>query len=132
MNSTYDDIFAMFLENCQVDDIDLPNTDEGKYNMIKNAVLHFNNRLSDNLQANNELEEVDRVLTDSHLLILAHYLRLSFLKNKLALFSQLWQPFQKDIGLKNFSYQLSALKTIVEDEENTIDAIILHQSEDFM
>jgi hypothetical protein len=122
----------MFLENCPSDDIDLPNTDEGKYNMIKNAVLHFNNRLSDNLQTNNELEEVDRVLTDSHLLILAHYLRLSILKNTLFLFSRTWQPFKNDIGLKNFSYQISALKEIVKDEQNTIDAIILHQTEDFI
>ena len=130
--TSYDQIYIMFLENCKVDDIDLPNTDEGKYNMIKNAILHFNNRLFDNLQTNDELEEVDRDLTDSHLLILAHYLRLSFLKNELLIFSRTWQPFQKDIGLKNFSYQISALKEIVKDEQNTIDAIILHQTEDFI
>lgn len=132
MSTTYNTIWSMFLQNCQVDDLDLPQTDDGKYDMIKNGVLHFNNRLQDNLQTDNLTETVDRDLSDNHLLILAHFLRLALLINKTTLFSLTWQPFMKDIGLKNFSYQLKTLEFLVEKQEEKIDSIILSQQEDFM
>ena len=133
MNFTsYDTVWSMFLQNCKTDDIELPQTNQGKYDMIRNSILYFNNRMEDSLKTDDLTETVNRELSDDHLLILANFLRLAFLKNQLTYFITVYQPFQKEKKKKNFSYQLSALKTIVEDEVNTIDAIILHQSEDFI
>lgn len=130
--TSYDEIFSMFMQNCKVDDIELPQTDQGKYDMIRNAVFHFNNRMGDNIKLDDTLEKVNRKLSNNHLLLIIHYIRLSFLKNQLTQFSLTWQPFQKDIGLKNFSHQIRALTILIEDQERFIEQIILSQQQDIL
>jgi len=132
MNTTYDEIWLTFLNNCKVTDIDLPQTNEKRYDAIKNAVLHFNNRLRDNLACDNSTETVSRKLNEDHLLILAHYIRLILLINQRTYFENLWQPFQHDVGLKNFQSQLNSLKDSVTQERNTIESLIFNSMEDFL
>lgn len=130
--TSYDDIYQTFLNNCKVDDIDLPSTDEGRYEIIKNAVMHFNNRMRTKIVCDNTTETVSEDLNDDYLLIIAHYIRYLFLVNERTYFESLWQPFQQDVGLKNFSTQLNSLKDSVTEEKNVIDRLIMNQEEDYL
>ncbi len=130
--TSYDQIWAAFLNNCKASDIDIPQTPEKIYETIRNAIMHFNNRLRDNLKWDDTLEEVDREMSDDHLLILAHYIRLIFLINQKTYFESVWQPFSKDVGTKNFSTQLRSLETSVTNQEKTIDRLIINMEEDFL
>lgn len=132
MNTSYDQIWTFFLNNCKVSDIDLPQTDQGIYDAIHNAILYFNNRLRDELQWDDLTETVSRELSGDDLLILVNYLRLIFLINQRTYFESTWIPFQKDIGIKNFGTQLNSLRNSVEEQEKTIDKLIMNTEEDFL
>lgn len=132
MTTSYDQIWSTFLNNCKVSDIDLPQFPEQIYESIRNATMHMNNRLRTNLIGDDELEVLNEQLSDDYLLILAHYIRLFFLINQKTYFESLWQPFQKDVGLKNFSSQLKSLEYSVDDEERTIDRLIMNMEDDFL
>lgn len=80
--TSYDQIWETFLNNCETSDFDVPQQEEDIYKSIRNAILHFNNRLRDNLKADNSTETVNRELSEDDLLILAHFLRYIFLLNK--------------------------------------------------
>lgn len=117
MNTTYDQIWQCFLDNCKTSDINLPTDDEGIYSQIKNASLLFNNRFRDNrIKCDNDTETVDRLLNEDDLLILGNYIRLVFLKNELTAYSSTWQPFSKDIGTTHFSAQIKALESQVNEQ----------------
>lgn len=130
--TSYDQIFTIFMLNCKVDGYDLPTTETGMHNMIVNGVIMYNNRMRDNIVTDNTTETVDRALNDDQILLLANFIKLAYLKNELLIFTTTWQPFQKDIGLKNFSYQLKGLEAIAERHEQYIEKLILNQQEDFM
>ncbi|MEC0584585.1 hypothetical protein P8854_22120, partial [Bacillus spizizenii] len=51
--TSYDQIWETFLNNCETSDFDVPQEEEDIYKSIRNAILHFNNRLRDNLKADN-------------------------------------------------------------------------------
>ncbi|NOL36848.1 hypothetical protein [Bacillus safensis] len=133
MNTTYDQIWQCFLDNCKTSDINLPSDDEGIYSQIKNASLLFNNRFRDNrITCDNDTETVDRLLNEDDLLILGNYIRLVFLKNELTAYSSTWQPFSKDIGTTHFSAQIKALESQVNEQQRTIDKIIFNTEVDFV
>jgi hypothetical protein len=132
MNTSYDDIWTAFLNNCKVSDIDLPQIPEKMFEYIKNAVMHFNNRFRTTIVCDDNLEELSEELNNDYLLILAHYIRLNFLKNQRTYFESLWQPFSKDVGLKNFSTQLNSLKSSVQEQERTIDSLVMNMEDDFL
>jgi hypothetical protein len=122
--TTYDDIYTEFITNCKTDDINLPQLDEQKYNAIRSAVRHYNNKTGDNLKCDDNLEEVSKELNDNQLIIVAHYLRLAFLENQLIEFATVWQPFAKEVGLKNYADQTKRLETLIGKEEDKIEDII--------
>lgn len=130
--TSYDQIWTTFLNNCKVSDIDLPQTPEKIYEIIRNGVMHFNNRLRENIVCDDSTETLNRELSNDYLLILAHYIRLIFLINQKTYFESLWQPFAKDVGLKNFSTQLKSLETSIAEEERTIDRLIMNMEDDFL
>lgn len=130
--TSYDEIYTAFLSRCKVEDIDLPQTDAQIYDIIHNAISDFNNRLRDDLTYSDSTETVSRDLNNDHLLLLAHYIRLNFLKNQLLYFTNTWQPFAREISLKNFMTQLRTYKEIVKDQEKHIETLILNMSEDFL
>lgn len=132
MNTSYDEIWQTFLENCKRDDLDLPNSDTAIYNAIRNALLFFNNRMRTSFKGIDAEESLDNVLSEDELLILANYIRLVFLNNEKTYFEGLWQPFQKDVGLRNFSTQLNSIKDSVEKQEKLIERLFINQSEDFL
>ncbi|MHC9080412.1 hypothetical protein [Bacillus altitudinis] len=133
MNTTYDQIWQCFLDNCKTSDINLPSDDEAIYSQIKNASLLFNNRFRDNrIKCDDDTETVDRLLNEDDLLILGNYIRLVFLKNELTSYSSIWQPFSKDIGATHLSAQIKALESQVNEQQRTIDKIIFNTEVDFV
>lgn len=131
-NTSYNEIWKTFLNNCKVSDIDLPQTDEQRYEVIKNAVLHFNNRLREDVKCDDSTEMVDRKLNGDHLLILAHYIRWSFLINQKTFLESLFQPFSHDVGIRNFKSQMDSLEKSIEKEEEIIEKLILNMAVDFL
>lgn len=132
MATTYDQIWQTFLNNCKASDLDIPSTPEKIYEAIRNAVMHTNNRLRTEIEADDITEQVNVELDNDELLILAHYIRYFFLLNQKTYFEQLWQPFASDISLKNFSAQLKSLDGAVDKEQHTIDMLIRNMSEDYL
>jgi hypothetical protein len=133
MATTYDTIWTTFLNKCKLQDIDLPQEQDKIYDSIHGAILSFNNRLPESIITYFDVSEmVDHDLSDNDLLVLAHYIRLDILSNQLTYFTTVWQPFEGDIGLKNYTSQLVTLRTIVENEENTIERLIANSTEDYL
>lgn len=130
--TTYDELWAAFLNKTKINDLDLPQTDQQIYDTIHNAVRAFNNRLQDNLSYDDATETFGRELTDNEILLLTHFIRLIILENQLIYFSNLWNPFTKEIGLKNFGDQLKRLETLVENESKRIDSIIINMADDYL
>lgn len=123
--TTYDDIWTEFLAINKTDSINLPDSDEKIYHIIHSAIRHFNARLGESLRFDDELEQVDQELSDWRLILLAHYIRLSFYENQLTDLSSTWSPFQKDIGIKNYQEQSRNLKELISNEESKIEKIIV-------
>lgn len=130
--TTYDEIWKTFLAKCKVNNYDLPQTPEKIYGAIESAILDYNNRLQSNIVADNTGETISEKLDSDHLLLLSRFIKLNFLRNQEIFFTNTWQPFGKDIGLKNFSDQLRSIKELVKSEEKVIDATIANFQNDYM
>lgn len=128
--TTYDDIYGLFITNCSVDPSALPNTPEKQYDVIKNAILLFNNRMRDNITCDDDQEIVSRRLSDDEQLIIARYIRLTLLRNLRTYKNSIFTVFTKEIGVRNINAQLNSLKDEIEQEENTIDMLIFHMSDE--
>lgn len=124
-NTTYDDIYTQFITNCPTDDINLPNTDEKRYTAIKSAIKYFNNRLGLSVVCDDATETVNREFSDSELLISSHYLRLSFLEGQLIHLTTTWQPFQKELGIRNYTEASRNLKELISNEKDTIEQLYI-------
>lgn len=129
--TTYDELWKTFLDNCKLSDLDIPQN-EKIYDSIQNAVLHFNNRKRDELVADDDTELLNRQLNGDDLLLLAQYIRLSVLDGQRLYFTNIWNPFSKDVGLKNYSAQLKSKELLVKEQRALIDEIILNSAEDFL
>jgi len=124
MNTTYDEIYQFFINNISVDQLSLPNTVESQYELIRNGIAHFNNRMQDVLSGDDQLESVSRLLTSNEMLVLVHIIKLILTNNILMYKSSVLIGFTKEIGAKNVGDQLSALRILVANEENEIEMII--------
>jgi hypothetical protein len=132
MATNYDTIWTTFLNKVKLSDIDLPTTTVKIHEAIHSAILSFNNRMRDSLDYDDSTETVSRELNNDDLLILAHFIRLDILNNQLIYFTNTWQPFAKDISLKNFSAQLKSQERLVEYQEKKIDELVVNQAVDFL
>jgi hypothetical protein len=130
--TTYDEIYVSFLTNCQTEDINLPQAEEKIYEVIRNAVRYYNNRTRMKILCIDETETLNQIIDDDQLLIIANYIRLTFLENQLIHFSTVWQPFSKDLGLKNFQTQSKALESQINLQKIKIDELFRNIEEDFM
>ncbi|MGM9986064.1 MAG: hypothetical protein ACI35O_02440 [Bacillaceae bacterium] len=132
MFTTYDEIWETFLLNCKTDDINIPQAQEKIYATIRNAVMHFKNRTRDKINCIDETETLDVKLSDDHLLILANFIRLIFLRNEKTYFETQWQPFQQDIGIRNFSSQIKSMEGSIEEQKDTIDEMFKNTEVDYL
>ena len=130
---TYDEIWETFLNNYKAEPIDLPSTNEQIYQFIANAVLLLNNRLRTSYTCDHENEVVNGLDGNADILLLiAHYIKLTFLKNDLTFFEKLWQPLSSDVGIKNFRVQMSSLTSSIEAQEKAIETFIFNAMEDYL
>lgn len=129
----YDSIWETFLNNYKAEEIDLPSEDEQIYQAIFNAVMLYNNRLRTNGICNHDSESVIG-LENNHdtVLLIAHYIKLTFLSNDKTFYEKLWQPLSSDVGLKNFRNQLSSLSSSIKSQEDMIEKFIFNTMEDFI
>lgn len=130
--TTYDELWSTFLSKCKMSNLDLPQTDGEIHRTIQNSILSYNNKLQTDLSGDNVSETLNKELDGDELLILAHYIRLSILENQLIYFTNTWQPFAKDVSLKNFKSQLKSLEKLVENEEEKIKLLIMNTEEDYL
>lgn len=128
-NTKYDEVYQLFIDNVWVEGIDLPQTPEQIYNTIHNAVKLYNNRLRDSVTCDDTNEQFDRQLNDDQMLIMAHYLRLTLLKNNRTYKNAIFDTFTKEVGYKNIKAQLDSLDEEIKNEEKTIDFIIFNADE---
>jgi hypothetical protein len=120
--TTYDEIFESFLNNCGVDTSRLP-TNESIYQMIENAINHYNVFLKDEtpIICDDNTETINVKLDGARLLILAYCLKYVYLENELVGFQELWSPFQKEVGIKDYRGQVSGRENTL---KRTTDKII--------
>ncbi|MFI2856801.1 hypothetical protein ACH6EH_06645 [Paenibacillus sp. JSM ZJ436] len=131
--TTYDSIFTQFIAINKTDPINIPTSDEGKYNMIHSAIVLYNNRMRDEeLGYDDTIEQVNRSLSHDEILIVSRYMRLTFLENQLTEFATLYQPFAADIGLRNYQSQVKALQTLIDNENSKIERIIDNMQVDYL
>lgn len=127
--TSYDQIYQCFIDNCGVDTGKLPQTDEGKYNMIINAVKHYNSQISEydaigKLVCDNSTEIINVELDDTRLLILAYCLKYVYLENQLVGFEELWSPFQKEVGIKDYRSQIQGRENTLVRTEHKITELL--------
>lgn len=134
-DTEFDTLWKAFLANCKVEDISLPKSEAKIKEAIKNAIMHYTNRMRIEVEID-YVEETIRIegkkLNNDQLLIIAHYIRYFFLLNEQTYIQHMWQPFQKDIGLKNLATQISSMKDTIQIEKDTIEKLIFNAEEDFL
>lgn len=104
----------------------LPNTDEKQYDAIRNAVMLYNNRMRDSIVCDDDAEVVDRELDYDEQLVIAHFIRLTILKNTRTYKNSIFTTFTQEIGVRNINAQLSSLRDEIKNEEDTIDMLIFN------
>lgn len=133
INTSYDEIFMCFLDNCGYNKNDIPTSDTVRYQMIKNAVNYYNNKikkyendLTVDLVCDDLTETLNVKLNSDELLILANILKLIFLKNKESEFVGVFSVFQKELGINNYKAQADSRARLVKEQELEIDNLILN------
>lgn len=127
--TSYDNFYQVFIDNCRTEDINLPSFGEQQINAVTNAIRLYNNRIIDigTLIVADEINElVDRVVTDNELMIVAHFIRLVFLKNQRTYKNTVLTPFTKEMGVRNVSAQINSLKDEIKEQETFIESLIFN------
>ncbi len=128
--TTYDELYSLFITNGNIEKLMMPKGVGQQYDAIRNAVMLFNNRLRDDVVCDDASETVDRELTDDEKLIIAHYIKLTLLRNTRTFKNSMFTTFTQEIGVKNINVQLSSLKNDIESQEKLIDMLIFNMQED--
>lgn len=136
MNTEYDTLMESFLINCPCDD--LPTTEEGMYRFIQNGIAIYNVKvgsykkyLQHDIVGDNDMEQINVCLTDTELLLMAHCIELSHLRSSFNLFSQIYNTFSKEMGLKNHSASVSSRLTSISQCEKVIGEILENSVDDW-
>jgi len=132
--TTYDDIWAEFLVINSTENINLPQTENQIHDIIHSAIKHFNNKMyeNDGLDFNDEKETLNRKITDSEQITIAHILRYYFLQNCLTYYTSLFKPFTKEIGLQHYKADVKSIEDAMDREEKKINELIFNVSEDYL
>lgn len=138
MNTSYDEIWESFLENCSYDSSEIPQSDERRYSMIRNAVRYYNQkakkyegRIQGNLICDDMMEEINAKLNSVELLIIANVLGYILCKNKLVEFTSIYGTFAKEMGFKDYKAQIEGRQTEVNRYEEEISRLIQDEIDSF-
>lgn len=138
MNTSYDEIWECFLENCAYDYSEIPQTDERRYSMIKNAINYYNQkakkyegRIQGSLICDDIMESLNKTLKPIELLILANILSYILCKNKLVEFTSIYGTFAKEMGFKDYKAQVEGRQVEVKRYEDEISRLIEDEIDSF-
>lgn len=126
---TYDEIWMTFLDDYKVNAKDVSQTEEKIYDDIRNAVLKYNNRMRTNFECDDTSETVIGACTYDERIIIASYIKLSYLQNSKALYETLYQPISPDVGIRNYNTQISSLANSIRRQEDKIEDMIFNARE---
>lgn len=127
MNTTYDTIWRCFYDFSGVEKSSLPQTDDGKYILINNGCMHYNTLIDKGetkIKCDDYMENINMVLDDDRLLLLAYCMKYRFLENEDVRFKQMWQPFSNDVGQKFYREQISGRKETLDNTKAEITRLL--------
>lgn len=138
MNTSYDEIWECFLENCGYDYSEIPQTDERRYSMIRNAVSYYNqkakkykSRITGNIICDDMMEELNKKINSIEILIIANILGYILCKNKLVEFTSVYGTFAKEMGFKDYKAQVEGRQTEVKRFEDEVSRLIEDEIDTF-
>lgn len=138
MNTSYDEIWECFLENCGYDYSEIPQTDERRYSMIKNAISYYNQkakkyegRITGNIICDDIMETLNKKINSIELLIMANILGYILCKNKLVEFTSVYGTFAKEMGFKDYKAQLDGRQMEVKRYEDEVSRLIEDEIDTF-
>jgi len=138
MNTSYDEIWETFLQVCGYDSSEVPQTDAKRYILIQNGIRLYNQkankyegRIQGGIVADNVLEEVNKKLESTEILILANLMSSLFSKNKYTEFSSVWGVFAKEVGFKDYKAQCSAREYKIKQFDDEVDRLIEDEIDSF-
>lgn len=126
MATTYDQVYTNFITNTKMDSIDLPQTNQGKYDLIRNSVMLYNNRFRASITCDDLNEVLSITLTEDQLLIIGQYMRITCIRNNLTYKNSIFNTFTKEIGVKFIDAQVNKLENEIIDCNNMIDSIVFN------
>ena len=124
-NTTFDEVYDIFMSITKVDKYSLPATDERRYSLINVGRMRYNARKFDNIQQDNLAEQFDRILKDEEKLLLAHFMSLITYENMVSEFASMISVETKDNALKDYKAQLTGRQALVESENQVIKQMLL-------
>lgn len=137
--TTYNELYETFLLNCGYDFDELPQTDEMRYMMIKNACRIYNqqakkysNRMTSNVVCDDITESLNVVLTSNEVLIFAYMMAEILASTKLVEFTSIWSVYSKETGFKDYKAQVDARKYTIEEYRKKYTAIIEDEIDTFL
>ena len=137
--TTYNELYETFLLNCGYDFDELPQTDEMRYMMIKNACRRYNqqakkysNRMTSNVVCDDITESLNVVLTSNEVLIFAYMMAEILASTKLVEFTSIWSVYSKETGFKDYKAQVDARKYTIEEYRRKYTAIIEDEIDTFL
>ena len=122
MNTTsYNELYEAFLLNCGDDFDDLPQTDEMRYMMIRNAARIYNQqakkyseRMTSNISCDDVTEALNVELTSNEILIFAYMMAETLASTKMVEFTSIYGVFAKEMGFKDYKAQVDARQYTIE------------------
>ena len=136
--TTYNELYETFLLNCGYDFDELPQTDEMRYMMIKNACRRYNqqakkysNRMTSNVVCDDITESLNVVLTSNEVLIFAYMMAEILASTKLVEFTSIYGTYSKEMGFKDYSAQVNARQYTINRFKQKYTAIIEDEIDTF-
>lgn len=122
MNTTsYNELYEAFLLNCGYDFDELPQTDEMRYMMIRNAARIYNQqakkyseRMTSNISCDDVTEALNVELTSNEILIFAYMMAETLASTKLVEFVSIYGVYSKEMGFKDYKAQVDARQYTIE------------------
>ncbi len=139
MPTSYDELYECFLLNCGYEFDELPQTDEMRYMVIRNAARVYNQqakkysgRMTTNVVCDDVLESLNVQLTSNEILIFAYMMAEILASTKLVEFTSIWSTYSKETGFKDYKAQVDARKYTVEMFKNKYTSIIEDEIDTFI
>ena len=130
-NTTYDEVYSLFMDISRTDSFNLPQTDDERYALINAGRLTYNNKTFGKVMQDDILEEFSEELDGNQQLLLANCMKLVCFDNLLADFISTYSLFQKEIGFKDYASQLKGREAYVARQERIIKELLFSMMESY-